>query len=171
MADWPEASTDEGFQWLRNKAATSQMVLKQRSKFVTTFLMSRAVLTMPVSSAIEARPRDRAAKFGRCRLRCQFGALTRVGPAAFGTAKRRAEQPCVELIWRCSTTPAALFFKQHTVTGAATCTSALMHHAVIRQRHAGCEDAKSIVHLLTTIGPAQAILQRLPGIREGPGQH
>jgi len=38
MADWPEASTDEGFQWLRSKGVTSQLVLRQRIKFVTAFL-------------------------------------------------------------------------------------------------------------------------------------
>lgn len=151
------------------EGVTSQLVLRQRSKVVTAFLMVRALLKMPLRSATEARLRDRAAEFGRCRLRRQVGAPTRVGPAALGTAKRRTEQPRVELVRRGSATPEAVVFKRHTVAGAATRTSALMHHTVIRQRHAGRTVAKLIVCLLPATGLVQTVLQYLnrPGIREG----
>ena len=63
-----------------------------------------------------------------------------------------------------------MFFKHHVVAGAATRAGALMHSAVIRQRHAWGAEAKAIVHPLPTISPVPAILQCLPGNGEGPAR-
>ena len=90
---------------------------------------------VPVSSAAAACARDGAAQFRRCRLRRQPGPPTRIGPAAFGTAKRRAEQPRVEPVWCSGAAAAAMLFKRDAVPGAASRAGALMHHTVIRECH------------------------------------
>ena len=51
----------------------------------------------PVRSAVAACSRDGAAQLRGCRLRYQPGVPTCVWTAALGTAKRRAEQPRVEV--------------------------------------------------------------------------
>ena len=104
-----------------------------------------------MSSAAEARSRDGAAQLRGCRLRYQPGVPTRVGAAALGTAKRRAEQPRVEPVLRGCTTASAMFLKDPAVARAATRADALMHHAVIRQRHARCAEPKAVMHLLPAI--------------------
>ena len=168
-AGGPKPSNGAGSQGLRSKVVTSHPTLSQRSKSVTALLTVSAPM-VPVSSAAAACARDGAAQFRRCRLRRQPGPPTRIGPAAFGTAKRRAEQPRVEPVRRSCTAAAAMFFECGAVPGAAPSAGALMHHTVIRQRHARRAESKPIMHLLPEISLVQTIHQCLAGNGEGPGQ-
>ena len=63
-----------------------------------------------------------------------------------------------------------MFFECDAVAGAAAGADALMHHTVIRQRHARGAEPKTGMHLRPTISLVQAIRQRLPGNGEGSGQ-
>ena len=63
-----------------------------------------------------------------------------------------------------------MLFKSDAVPRGATRADALMHHAVIRQRHAGGAEPKVIMHLLLAISLVQTIRQCLAWNGEGPGQ-
>ena len=63
-----------------------------------------------------------------------------------------------------------MFFEGDAVPGAATRADALMHHAVIRQRHARGAEAKVVMHLLPAGILVQTIRQCLARNGEGPGQ-
>ena len=56
------------------------------------------------------------------------------------------------------------------VPGAATRADALMHHTVMRQRHARDAEPKAVMQLLAAISLVQTIRQPLPGNGEGSGQ-
>jgi len=64
-----------------------------------------------------------------------------------GAPERPAQQLGIEPVSHTSLAAAAVFCQCESMARAATRAGAVMHHAVIRQRHAGRAKAKAIVHL------------------------